>query len=97
MNESALRLMKRGALLVNSARGGLIDEEALVKVLDDGYLLGAALDVFESEPDVRPELRTHARVLATPHIAGSTEEAQERVAMELARSLSDWWNRRAGE
>jgi D-3-phosphoglycerate dehydrogenase len=97
LNEGTLRQMKRGALLVNSARGGLIDEEALVKVLDEGYLLGAALDVFEGEPEVHPKLRMHPRVLATPHIAGSTEEAQERVGIELARSLSKWWDRRSGE
>lgn len=97
LNHHSLRLMKPGALLVNAARGGLIDEEALVKVLDEGYLLGAALDVFETEPKVRPGLAKHPRVLVTPHIGGSTEEAQERVASELALSLADWWDRRPKE
>jgi D-3-phosphoglycerate dehydrogenase len=89
--------MKRGNLLINSASCGFIDEEALVKIVDEGYLRGAALDVFEGEPEVRPRLRGHPGVPATPHIAGSTETAEERVGVEPARSLSDWWDHRLGD
>ncbi len=77
--------MKQGALLVNTARGRLIDEAALGAALDQGPLGGAALDVFAEEPAVENPLVRHPRVLATPHLGASTQEAQERVAVEIAR------------
>lgn len=78
-------LMKPGALLVNTARGRLIDEHALHAALDRGPLGGAALDVFADEPAHDNPLVRHPRVLATPHLGASTQEAQERVAVEIAR------------
>ena len=77
--------MKAGALLVNTARGRLIDEDALRDALDRGQLSGAALDVFAHEPAQDNPLVRHPRVLATPHLGASTQEAQERVAVEIAR------------
>ncbi|MBB54115.1 MAG: phosphoglycerate dehydrogenase [Magnetovibrio sp.] len=77
-----LALMKPDALLLNMARGGLVDEEALKAALDDGRLAGAALDVFAEEPPSNLALARHPRMLALPHIGGSAEEAI--VAMGLA-------------
>ena len=84
-----LSLMKPGARLINCARGGLIDEEALLGALCEKRLAGAALDVFSQEPerddDVLRQLLAHPLVIATPHLGGSTAEAQVNVAIEVAR------------
>ena len=91
IDAARLKMLKPDALLVNCARGGLIDEEALLAALDEGCLMGAALDVFAQEPatpgSTSARLQTHPRVLATPHLGGSTHEAFERVAIELARDV----------
>jgi D-3-phosphoglycerate dehydrogenase len=73
---SQLARMRRGACLINAARGGLVDEHALVAALDSGHLAGAAADVFAIEPDAHPKLVAHPAFLGTPHIGGSTQEAQ---------------------
>ncbi len=79
--------VRRGLLLVNCARGGLIDEEALLDALEDGTVAGAALDVFEEEPPRDSPLLRHPRVILTPHLGASTEEAQRRVAVEVAEQV----------
>jgi len=83
------QLMRPGAGIINSARGGLIDEEALVEALTEGRLGGAALDVFEQEPEPPMHLARFPNVVLTPHLGASTEEAQEFVAVDVAEQIAD--------
>lgn len=76
--------MKQGSYLINTARGGAVDEEALLEALESGKIAGAGLDVFENEPTPRKDLLEHARVSVTPHIGASTIEAQSNIGLELA-------------
>jgi D-3-phosphoglycerate dehydrogenase len=87
IGESTIAGMKPGARLVCAARGGLIDEAALLRALEDGRLAGAALDVFDREPPGDLALLRHPRVVATPHLGAQTAEAQERVSIEIADSV----------
>lgn len=93
VNAARLRSMKRGAFLVNVARGALVDEAALLSALEEGHLGGAALDVFEVEPPTRAALLGHPRLVPTPHLGASTHEAQARagaqVVDEVLRALRD--------
>jgi D-3-phosphoglycerate dehydrogenase len=79
IGERELEIMKESAFLINTARGGVIDERALLKALDENKIAGAALDVFEKEPPVEWKLVKHLKVIATPHVSSSTSEAQVRV------------------
>ncbi len=88
INAEALAKMKHGVYLVNAARGGIVDEDALLAALGDGKVAGAALDVFVKEPpDPGAKLVAHERVVCTPHLGASTEEAQEKVAVEVAEQM----------
>ncbi|HAA84829.1 MAG TPA: 3-phosphoglycerate dehydrogenase [Kosmotogaceae bacterium] len=92
IDESAMSKMKKGAVLINTARGGIVDEEALYDSLISGKLAGAAMDVFEVEPptdELRRRLVGLDNVVCTPHIGASTVEAQQRVGLEMARILVD--------
>lgn len=91
LNAARLRGMKPGAFLINAARGGLVDEEALLQLLDEGHLAGAALDTFATEPLPKDSpLRDHPRLVLTPHLGASTGEAQQAVSTILARQIIDF-------
>ena len=77
-------LMKKGVRLVNASRGGVINEEDLIVALNEGKVAGAALDVFENEPNPRKDLLSHELIACTPHIGAATMEAQDRIGEELA-------------
>jgi D-3-phosphoglycerate dehydrogenase len=87
IDRTALQAMKPEARIISTARGGLIDEEALLETLQSGQLAGAALDVFTTEPPRDTELINHPNVITTPHIAGQTVEAQRRVALDIAKEV----------
>ena len=90
ISADAINKMKKGARLINCARGGLVDEAALKIALDNGHLAGAALDVFEEEPAKTNILFGNDKVVATPHLGASTSEAQENVALQVAEQISDY-------
>jgi D-3-phosphoglycerate dehydrogenase len=87
VNASRIAQMKRGSFIINAARGGLIDEEALLHALNSGQLGGAALDVFSSEPPKNNPLVTHPRVVCAPHLGASTEEAQTLAGVDVAEGV----------
>ena len=80
-------LMKNGAALVNCARGGVVDEEALLKALDRGKLAFAGLDVFINEPTPAKSILSHPKISLTPHTGASTNEAQDRIGISLAEQI----------
>lgn len=86
-----LAKMKDGAFLINCARGGVVDEKALVEALDSGKLAGAGVDVFVGEPEPNPDLVNHPKISVTPHIGASTFEAQARIGLEIAKLLTDFF------
>jgi D-3-phosphoglycerate dehydrogenase len=90
ISADAINKMKKGARVINCARGGLVDEAALKAALASGHLAGAALDVFEEEPAKSNILFGNEKVIATPHLGASTEEAQENVALQVAEQISDY-------
>ena len=79
--------MKKGVRLANAARGGVIDEKALIEALNNGQVAAAALDVFENEPNPMKELLNHPKIACTPHIGAATGEAQDRIGLELAELI----------
>ena len=81
--------MKDGAAIVNAARGGVIDEVALLKALDSGKLSFAGLDTFEEEPKPAMQVLMHSKVSITPHIGAATGEAQDRIGEELAQQIAE--------
>ena len=87
IGDKELRLMKQTAYLVNTARGAIVDEKALVKALKGKWIVGAALDVFESEPKFASGLAKFENVILTPHIASATKETREKMAELAAQNI----------
>jgi len=90
LSRENLAKTKKGVRIVNAARGGLIDEEALAELLKSGHVAGAALDVFATEPATDSPLFNLPNVVVTPHLGASTNEAQENVALQVAEQMSDY-------
>ena len=78
-----LELMKDNAIIINTSRGGVINEDDLIWALDNGKIAGSALDVYENEPNPKKELLSHPKILCTPHIGAATNEAQDRIGQEI--------------
>jgi glyoxylate reductase len=89
MNKKRLEIMKPTAYLINSSRGPVIDEKALVEVLKNKKIAGAALDVFENEPELSPGLSELENIVLTPHIASATEETRSKMSEMAAQSIID--------
>lgn len=93
LGEKELRLMKRSARVLNVARGGVYNEEALLRALDEGWIAGAGIDVFTTEPPApgssAARLAAHPRVVATPHLGASTVEAQENVSLDVCAQVRE--------
>src|SRR5437588_7218638 len=90
IDAAALAKMKKGVRIINCARGGLVDEQALVDALNSGHVAGAAFDVFIEEPATSSVLFGHPNVICTPHLGAATTEAQENVALQVAEQMSDY-------
>ncbi len=93
IGEVQFELMKKGVRLVNAARGGVIQEDALIAALDSGKVAFAALDVFENEPTPAKALLSHPKIAATPHIGAATLEAQDRIGLQLANLIIEQFGR----
>jgi D-3-phosphoglycerate dehydrogenase len=90
LNREALAKTRKGVMIINCARGGLVDEQALREALDSGQVGGAAFDVFVEEPAKANVLFGAPNFIATPHLGASTAEAQENVALQVAEQISDY-------
>jgi D-3-phosphoglycerate dehydrogenase / 2-oxoglutarate reductase len=90
IDAKAIAAMKKGVRIINCARGGLVDEDALRVALNSGHVAGAAFDVFTEEPATSNPLFGHPNVVCTPHLGAATTEAQENVALQIAEQMSDY-------
>ncbi len=89
INKETLAKMKRGSFLINTARGPVVDERDLVEALKAGQLSGAALDVYDNEPNIDPELLVMPNTITTPHIASATREAREKMGQQAVAAILD--------
>ncbi len=87
IGEAEFSKLKKGVILVNAARGGVIDENSLLKALESGQVRAVGLDVFENEPKPKNELLVNEKIASTPHIGAATDEAQDRIGLELAEQI----------
>lgn len=87
IGKNEIAKMKDGVRLANAARGGVVDEDALIEALNSGKIAAAALDVFENEPKPRTDLMNHPQIATTPHVGAATMEAQDRIGEELAEFI----------
>ncbi|MDQ3101900.1 MAG: D-2-hydroxyacid dehydrogenase, partial [Bacteroidota bacterium] len=90
LGEAEFAQMKKGVVIVNTARGGVVDEDALIAAIKSGKVRGAALDVFVGEPQPRADILAMEEISLSPHIGGATIEAQDRVGDELADQIISW-------
>jgi D-3-phosphoglycerate dehydrogenase / 2-oxoglutarate reductase len=90
INAANIAKMKKGVMLINCARGGIVNEDDLYEALKSGYMAGAALDVFEKEPPGENKLMTLPNFICTPHLGASTKEAQENVSRDIAEQMVDY-------
>jgi len=88
IDASALAMMPAGAILLNLARGPVVDESALAEALASGHLLGAGMDVAENEPELHPGLVEHPRVVFTPHVGGGTVESRKQARLICAENVA---------
>jgi len=93
IGEEEISMMKDGVILLNAARGGTIDEDALLNGLNSGKIAHAALDVFENEPNPRADLLVHDKISLSPHIGAATLEAQDRIGTELADCIINFYSK----
>ncbi len=91
LGEKEFEKMRDGVCLINTARGGVVDEKALINALNSGKVMAAAVDVFEKEPTRNAELYTHPKVSVTPHIGASTREAQARIGQEVVDVITKFF------
>ncbi len=89
LGKAEFAAMKDGVYIINCARGGVVDEKALLEALNSGKVAGAGIDVFEEEPSVNTELINHENVSVTPHIGASTKEAQKKIGMEIVNIIEN--------
>ena len=94
IGEKEFEIIKNGAYIINCARGGVIDENALVKALDNGKIAGAALDVFEKEPPTNEAIIKNPKISLTPHIGAATVEAQGRIGEEIVSIVDKFFNKK---
>jgi D-3-phosphoglycerate dehydrogenase len=92
IGEKELAMMKKGAVLINCARGGVVNEEALEKYIKSGHIAFAGVDVFDNEPPVNERMLKLSNTSLSPHIGASTAEAQERVGIELASRITSFFS-----
>ncbi|MDY0234804.1 MAG: D-2-hydroxyacid dehydrogenase [Gudongella sp.] len=92
IGEAEIKLMKDGVFLINAARGGVIDENALLEALNTDKVAGAGIDVFIQEPKPNQDLCNHPKVSVTPHIGAATQEAQMRIGGEIVDIIMDFYN-----
>lgn len=90
LNEESIKKLKPGVRIINCARGGLVDEEALANAIKEGHVAGAGFDVFSVEPAIDSPLFNLPNVICTPHLGAATLEAQENVAIQIAEQMSDY-------
>ncbi len=90
IGKAQFEMMKDGAFLINCARGGVVDETALIDALNSGKVAAAGIDVFEKEPTQNTELVNHPKVSVTPHIGASTSEAQKRIGAEVVEIIKNF-------
>lgn len=92
IGEAEFKLMKDGVFLINAARGGVIDENALLQALNTDKVAGAGIDVFTQEPKPNQDLCNHPKVSVTPHIGAATQEAQKRIGEEIIDIIMEFYN-----